>query len=146
MVTEWTAYDVCNDDKTGPIVDLMPVEAPDCDYDSSVDWSVITTHSMTSGVPATWSDDAGLSIVAPKGGSIVLVRDDDQTPMLTYRNGPGGIVVHLNHTMTYDTSTIEPNALQLLVDAVAYSISPAVFYDNFEFGDLAFWSSTVGSP
>ena len=146
VVTEWTAYDVCNDDKTGPIVDLMPVEAPDCDYDSSVDWSVITTHSMTSGVPATWSDDAGLSIVAPKGGSIVLVRDDDQTPMLTYRNGPGGIVVHLNHTMTYDTSTIEPNALQLLVDAVAYSISPAVFYDNFEFGDLAFWSSTVGSP
>ncbi|MEJ2519409.1 MAG: DUF11 domain-containing protein [Desulfuromonadales bacterium] len=121
-MTEWTAYDVCGGDKTGAIADLMPAtSAPDCDYDYGASWDVVGTHSLTSGVPGSWADDAALSYVEPYPGTIVLVRTPDGAPLLSYSTVHGGPVVHLNHDMTYSTDTIGANALQLLVNAAAFA-------------------------
>ncbi len=129
LMTEWTAYDVCEEDKTGAIADLLPVSsAPDCDYDYDLTWLVTASHVLTAGVPTSWTDGASSSEVQPKPGTLVVMRTDSDIPLLSYSTLAGGNVVHLNHTMTYDTSTIEPNALQLIVNAVnfaSYPCSPA---------------------
>ncbi len=122
VMTEWTAYDVCYGDKTGAIADLMPVTSePDCDYDYDLPWTVTGTHALTSGVPSSWTDGASSSFVDPYPGTIVVVRTPIGNPLLSYSTESGGVVVHLNHSMTYDTATIEPNALKLLVNAAAFA-------------------------
>jgi hypothetical protein len=145
VMTEWTAYDVCQGDKTGAIVDLMPVtSAPDCDYDYDLPWLVTGTHALTSSVPASWPDVAASSLVDPYPGTIVLVSTPVGTPLLSFSTEDGGTVVHLNHDMAYDIS-IEPNALQLLVNAVGFAAwSCPVFTNAFESGNCDSWSATVG--
>jgi len=70
VMTEWTAYDVCNEYKTGAIVDVMPVtSAPDCSYDYGFDWLVTGTHALTSSVPTSWYDDAASGYVDPYPGT-----------------------------------------------------------------------------
>ena len=145
VMTEWTAYDVCSVDKTGAIVDLMPVTSvPDCDYDYDLDWLVTGTHALTSNVPTSWTDVAGSSLVDPYPGTIVLMRAPDDTPLLSFSTELGGAVIHLNHDMRYDIS-IEPNALQLLVNAVGFAaVTRPLFSDSFESGNCDAWSATVG--
>jgi uncharacterized repeat protein (TIGR01451 family) len=122
VMTEWTAYDVCYEYKTGAIADLIPVTStPDCDYDYDLPWIVTGTHALTSSVPTSWTDGASSSFVEPYPGTVVLMRTTIGDPLLSYSTQAGGVVVHLNHSMTYDTSTIEPNALQLLVNAVGFA-------------------------
>jgi hypothetical protein len=129
LMTEWTAYDVCHESKTGAIGDLLPVSsAPDCDYDYDLTWQVTAAHALTAGVPASWTDGASSSFVEPKPGTLAVMRTETDIPLLSYSTVAGGIVVHLNHDMTYETSTIDPNALQLIVNAVnfaSYPCSPA---------------------
>jgi len=146
VMTEWTAYDVCSEYKTGAIVDVMPVtSAPDCSYDYGFDWLVTGTHALTSNVPASWYDDAASGYVDPYPGTIVLMRDPDDTPLLSFSTELGGTVIHLNHDMTYTTDTIEPNALQLMVNAVGFAAwSCPMFTDAFESGNCDTWSATVG--
>jgi uncharacterized repeat protein (TIGR01451 family) len=121
ILTEWTAYDVCYEDKTGVIADLMPVtSAPDCDYDYDLPWIVTGSHALTSGVPSDWTDEYGMSFVEPYPGTFVLARTLDGDPLLSYSTRSGGVVVHLNHDMA-SAPPIEPNALQLLVNAVAFA-------------------------
>ena len=146
VMTEWTAYDVCYEDKTGAVADLMPVtSAPDCSYDYGFDWLVTGTHSLTSSVPSSWYDDATSGYVDPYPGTIVLMRDPDDTPLLSFSTELGGTVIHLNHDMTYTTDTMEPNALQLMVNAVGFSAwSCPLFTNAFESGDCEAWSATVG--
>ncbi len=122
VMTELTAYDVCREDKTGAIADLLPVTStPDCDYDDDLTWLVTGTHVLTDGVPLSWTDGANSSLVEPNPGTIVLIRSYLGIPLLSYSTEAGGTVVHLNHGMTYYTSTIEPNALQLMVNAVNFA-------------------------
>ena len=146
LITEWTAYDVHSDDKTGPIADLMPAISPDNDYDYGFNWNVMSTHPLTDGLPASWWDDAASTYVDPKPGAIALIRGDDQIPLLTYSNMAGGRVTHLNHDMTYTTDTIEANALQIIVNAVESATICPIFEDGFETGNQSVWSSSTGGP
>jgi hypothetical protein len=146
VMTEWTVYDVCYEYKTGAIVDLIPVtSAPDCDYDDDLEWLVTGTHALTSSVPTSWTDEATSSFVDPYPGTIVLMRTPDGVPLLSFSTELGGTVVHLNHTMSYYPSTIEPNALQLMVNAVGFAAwSCPLFTNAFESGNCDSWSTTVG--
>ena len=144
LITEWTAYDVEGGDKTGPIADLMPVISPDGDYDDGFTWTVTAAHPLTAGLAANWWDDAYSVYVDPKPGAIVLIRGDDQIPLLTYSNHAGGRVTHLNHDMTYTTDTIEANALQIIVNAVESATVCPIFKDDFENANCNDWSSVVG--
>lgn len=146
LMTEWTAYDIEGGDKTGPIADLMPVISPDGDYDYGFTWTVTGAHPLTDGLPASWYDDADSTYVDPKPGSIVLIRGDDQIPLLTYSRESGGTTVHLNHTMSYTTDPIEPNALQIILNATENADCSRVFWSGFESGDCVVWSGTVGGP
>jgi hypothetical protein len=144
LITEWTAYDVEGGSKTGPIADLMPVVSPDANYDYGFTWSVAAAHPLTAGLPASWWDDAGSTYVDPKPGAIVLIRGEDQIPLLTYSNQAGGRVTHLNHDMTYTTDTIEANALQIIVNAVESATICPLFADDFENANCDGWSAVVG--
>ena len=143
LITEWTAYDVEDDDKTGPIADLIPVISPDGDYDYGLTWSVVGTHPLTTGLPTSWYDGADSTDVEAKPGAIVLIRSEDQVPLLTYSTLKGGTVVHLNHSMTYSTDTIEANALQIIINAVENATGCPIFVDGFETGDCSLWSQEV---
>jgi hypothetical protein len=123
VFTEWTAYDVCGDDKSDVIGQLMPVTMSSCSsYGYSNTWTVLNAaHPLITGVPASWSDDAGWSTVNAKSGSSVLISGINSNPLLTFSTANGGTVVHINHDMTYTTDTIDPHALQLIVNAVNYS-------------------------
>jgi len=123
VMTEWTAYDVCQDYKGAIVSDLMPVTMLDCgDYGASDIWTVDDpAHPLTAGLPASWTDDAGWSIVTPKAGTVVVVSGDVGNPLVSYSNASGGTVVFLNHDMTYTTYTIDANALQLIVNAAEYA-------------------------
>ncbi len=144
LITEWTAYDVEDDDKTGPIADLIPVISPDGDYDYGLTWSVVGTHPLTAGLPTSWYDGADSTDVEAKPGAVVLIRSEDQVPLLTYSTLKGGTVVHLNHSMTYTTGTIEANALQIIINAVENATGCPIFVDGFETGDCSEWSQEVG--
>jgi hypothetical protein len=144
LTTEWTAYDVEGGSKTGPIAELMPVISPEGDYDDGFTWTVTATHPLTVGLPASWWDDAYATYVDPKPGAIVLIRGDDQIPLLTYSNMAGGRVTHLNHDMTYTTDPIHANALQIIVNAVESATICPIFEDDFEGGDRSEWSTSVG--
>ena len=146
LMTEWTAYDVEGGSKTGPIADLMPVISPSGSYDDGLTWTVTGTHPLTDGLPASWYDDADSTYVDPKPGAIVLIRGDDQIPLLTYSTEFGGTTVHLNHTMSYTTSTIEANALQIIVNAAENASCNRIFWSGFESGNCVVWSATVGGP
>jgi len=123
VMTEWTAYDVCNDYKGAIVANLLPVTMPDCgDYGSVDTWTVDDPgHPLTAGLPASWTDDAEWSTVVPKAGSVVVVSGTDGNPMVAYSNALGGTVVYLNHDMTYSTSIINANALQLIVNGAEYA-------------------------
>jgi hypothetical protein len=124
VFTEWTAYDVCSSYKSAAIGQLMPVTSPasGCPYGYTDTWTVLNAaHPLTAGVPANWSDDAGWSEVIAKPGSTVLISGTDSNPLLTFSTVNGGTVIHINHDMTYTTDTINPNALQLILNAVEYS-------------------------
>jgi hypothetical protein len=146
LMTEWTAYDVEGGSKTGPIADLMPVISPSGSYDDGLTWTVTGSHPLTDGLPASWYDDADSTYVDPKPGAIVLIRGDDQIPLLTYSTEFGGTTVHLNHTMSYTTSTIEANALQIILNAVENTSCNTIFWSGFESGNFVVWSSVVGGP
>jgi hypothetical protein len=143
VVTEWTAYDVCYDDKDGIWTETMPVTSePDCDYDYGATWNLMTTHELTQGLPPSWTEsDEGVGIVEPFPGTIVVARDDDGIPLLSYGKQFGGRVVHVNNSLTYSTSAIDPNVLQVIVNAVGYADRRVVFADDFESGLLTSWSS-----
>jgi len=146
LMTEWTAYDVEGGSKTGPIADLMPVISPSGSYDDGLTWTVTGTHPLTDGLPASWYDDAYSTYVDPKPGAIVLIRGDDQIPLLTFSTESGGTTVHLNHTMSYSPDTIEANALQIIVNAAENASCNRIFWSGFESGNCVVWSGTVGGP
>ncbi len=117
------AYDVCQGYKGTIVGDLLPVTMPDCgDYGDVDTWTVdVPGHPLVTGLPASWSDDAEWSTVTAKPGSDVIVSGAAGNPMVVTSNAAGGTVVYLNHDMTYTTSTINANAVQLVVNAIEYA-------------------------
>jgi hypothetical protein len=121
LATEWTAWDVCKGYKSAAIGDLLPVSAPaGCAYHYGDTWTVaLASDPLAAGLPGSWSDSAGYTVVAAKPGAVVVIKGSNDNPMLSYTNAHGGTVVHLNHDVTYTTSTIDPNALQILTNAAS---------------------------
>jgi len=143
ILSEWVAYDVYNGSKTGPFTTTIPVVAPDGDYSYGATWNVTSTHELTQGVPASWTEsDEGSSICDPSPGAIVLARDDDGVPLLTYSSQLFGRVVYVNNTLTYSSSIIDPNILKVIVNSVGYVDRRPLFADGFETGDTARWAGT----
>jgi len=145
IMTEWTAYDVCQGYKGTEVADLMPVTMPDCGvYYTGATWGAnLPGHELLEGISAPWDDGAQWSMVTPKPGTTVVAIDlTYQNSMLSYSMAAGGTVVHINHDMTYTTATINPNALQLFVNAVKFA-GQSVFSDGFESGNADFWSASV---
>jgi hypothetical protein len=123
ILTEWTAYDVCQGYKGAIIGDLLPVTMSDCgDYGDVDTWSVdLPTHPLVAGLPASWSDDAGWSTVTSKTGATTVVSGAAGNPLVVTSDAAGGTVVYLNHDMTYTLTPIHPNAMQLILNAVDYA-------------------------
>jgi hypothetical protein len=127
VLTEWTAYDVCSGYK-GAIVDaLMPVTMPDCsDYGDDDTWTVdILGHPLVAGLPSSWTDAAGWSTVTTKPGATVVVSGTAGNPMVVYWSAPGGTVVYINHDLTYTTSPISAEGIQLIINAAGYASAAA---------------------
>ena len=145
VMTEWTAYDVCGGDKGEVVANLMPVIMPDCnDYGEVDTWTVDDpSHPLAAGLPGTWTDDAAWSTVVRKLGSAVVVSGTGGNPMVVYSKVSDGTVVYLNHDMTYTTATMNPNALQLMVNAAEYAQTTILFFDGFETQDVSAWSSVT---
>jgi uncharacterized membrane protein len=123
VTTEWMAYDVCQGYKGAIVGDLLPVTMPVCgDYGEVDTWTVIDpSHPLVAGLPASWSDDAGWSTVTAKSGAEVVVSGTAGNPMVVTSDAAGGTVVYLNQDMTYTTTTINANAVQLVVNATEYA-------------------------
>jgi len=128
VMTEWTAYDVCSGYKGAIVEGLMPVTMSDCgDYGYDETWTVDSPgHPLVTDLPASWSDPAGWSTVTPKTGTTVVVSDSVGNPMVAYSNASGGTVVYLNHDMTYTTSSMTSESLQLIVNAAEYASCAAL--------------------
>jgi hypothetical protein len=146
VLTEWTAYDVCSGYKGAIIGALMPVTMLDCGaYFTGANWLINDQyHPLAEGLPAvgTWYDDAEWSTVALKPDSIAVISEGTGfNPMASYSNAAGGTVVHINHDMTYTTSIINADSLQLLVNAANFAGSGWIFSDGFETSDDSRWSS-----
>jgi len=140
LLTEWTAYDVCYEYKTGVVADLMPTSSvPDCNYDYGMNWVRTFAHPLTAGVAASWADGVASGFVTAAPGAIVIAHVGGY-PALTYDTRHRGTVVHVNHDMTYSESVINPNVLQMMVNAVAFAACDKVFADGFETGNLLDWS------
>jgi len=123
LFTEWTAWDVEQGNKTqDPTGNLLPTVSPAGAYGYGDTWTVVNpSDPLVAGVPASWSDAAGWSTVTAKPGAVVLITGTSGNPLFSYWTAPGGRVFHLNHDMTYSTSTINANALQLIVDVAGTS-------------------------
>jgi len=145
VMTEWTAYDVCEGDKGEVVANLMPAIMPDCnDYEYGGTWTVDDpSHPLAVGLPGTWSDDAAWCTVIRKLGSVVVMSEAVGDPLAVYSKVSDGTVVYLNHDMTYTTETINPNALQLIVNAAEYVQTTILFYDGFETQDVSAWTSVT---
>ncbi len=125
VMTEWTAYDDYFDDVGPQVSQLMPVISPTGAYAYGNTWTVSDEgHALVAGLPASWSDAAGFSNVLAHPFATVVITGAGGTPLLAYRTEAVGAVVHINHDMTYTTPTINPNALQLLVNAVGADLMP----------------------
>jgi hypothetical protein len=123
VMTEWTAYDVCSDYKGAIIAGLLPVTMGDCgDYGYGDTWTVQDPgHALASGLPASWTDEAGWSTVTTKPGASVIVTGTDGNPLVVTSSAEGGRVVYLNHDMTYTTDTMTSESLQLIVNAAEFA-------------------------
>lgn len=144
LVSEWTTYDVYYAYKSAEFGLMLPTESPAGDYGYADDWAVIAPgHPLVAGVPATWTDLAGWSVVTARAGTQVVVEGSTGNPLYAWWRWDGdGAVLHLNHDLTYTTATIEPNALQLIVNAVSFGAC-LPYGDGFEAGDTRGWSATV---
>jgi hypothetical protein len=144
VTTEWATYDVYQGYKPPDFGALLPVESPQGDYGSADVWTVLDTgHPLAAGLPASWSDDAGWSAVSALAGSSVVVEGALGNPLVTYGRLNGGVVVHLNHDLTYTTTTMSAEILAVFGNAARYAALCLPFHDGFETGSGSEWSSVV---
>ncbi len=124
VMTEWTAYDEFQNHVGPQVSQLMAINSPTGAFGSNTTWTVaLPNHPLAAGLPSSWSDAAGFSsFVVAHPNATVVITGNSGYPMLAYRADVGGAVVHVNHDMTYTTPTIDPNALQILVNAVEAAI------------------------
>src|ERR1039457_5240648 len=102
IMTEWTAYDAHAGTLNPAVAALLPVVSTNGSYSYAGTWNVTQpTHPIVTGLPVSWSDSAGYSVVGPKPNTQVIARDSYYgTPMIVVSTNAGGPVVYLNHDMT----------------------------------------------
>jgi hypothetical protein len=122
VITEWAAYDVYHAWMSPGVSALMPVSSPEGDYDDPGLWVVSDpTDPLAAWLPDQWGDQAGFSYVVPHANATVVLESATGTPFVTYRTDTGGTSVHVNHSLTYDTETINRHSLQAVVNAVEFA-------------------------
>ena len=85
-------------------------------------WKVrLPDHPLVAGVDTEWHDLGDYSLGLPYAASEVAVVTHDGYPLVTAGNVHGGTVVHINHALTYGPPVLDPNLLQLFVNAVEYA-------------------------
>lgn len=123
VVTEWGVWDVWYTKWSAAFGTLMPTESPDGVIGTGDTWKVVDPGSpLVAGVPVSWTESsADWTHVIAKPGTTVVIKGSGHNPLLSYSNANDGTVVHLNNAMAYDRATISANALQLMVNAVAFA-------------------------
>ena len=156
VVTEWTSYDVLQNNLDATFASLMPVVQPVSDEKPGGEWTLMEPgHPIASSLPATWSDGSTFSVVEAVEGAQVLATGPNDVPMVTEKSVGTGKVVHVNHSLAYDTTSfndlgyVTPYALRLIVNAAAYTMGAAPPYpddsgDVLILGDAFTESETVG--
>ncbi len=124
VMTEWTCWDGYFD-LSPQVTALMPVSTPDAAFGYGDTWTVSDPdHPLVAGLPASWTDPAGWTNAVAHPLATVVVTGAAGNALLSFRTDAGGAVIHVNHSMAYGANQIEPEALQLLVNAVEAPLSP----------------------
>lgn len=128
VLTEWTTYDLRNRDIDASFASLMPVfqrHGVTVDGDT---WNVVDPdHPVVDTLPGRWYDSARHSIVEATPGATVIATGRDDIPLVTEKSIGAGKVVHINHTLAYDTNTfgeggvISNHVNRLIANAAAYT-------------------------
>ncbi|MCA9582566.1 MAG: hypothetical protein KC416_12280 [Myxococcales bacterium] len=120
--TEWGLYNARNGADVD--IDLMFPVKYDSGYDYVATWNVVeTNHPFLAGVTAPFSSDAGYSETVLEADATLIMKSDDNNPLLTTKQFGKGHVVHVNHDMTYTISTVEPQILKIFVNIAHWSTS-----------------------
>jgi hypothetical protein len=116
--TEWSVWAGMVNPETDA---LMPLTYAG-EFEYGLVWNVtVPGHALVANVPTSWTDINGYSHATPHPNATVVMESENGHPLLTYRDDTGGTVVHINHDLTFSSSVISPNALQLFVNAVEFA-------------------------
>ena len=112
VTTEWSAYAVAQEFRSAQFGELLPVRSPNSEYGEGSSWNVLAPgHPLVAGVPASFTDAGGWSLVDAVPGTFVVVADPAQggNPMLSYSSAHGGTSVHVNHDLTDALEAVPEN-------------------------------------
>jgi len=119
--TEWSLWSGLVNPMTDP---LMPLTyAGGFRYGTTVatDWTVVLPgHPLAAGLDPSWRDLGDYSLATPLPTATVAVESHDGWPLVTVDSSNGGPVIHINHALTYRGFALDPNVLQLFVNAAAF--------------------------
>lgn len=124
IMTEAAAWDAYYGGLGPQVIPLMAVSMPEDLTGQGNIWTVRDTgNSLVQCVPSSWFDEAFWTLVVPHPAATVVIEGDGGNPLLAYRTDVGGAVVHVNELFLTLPGILgdplNPNALRLLVDAVA---------------------------
>ncbi len=123
LTTAWTMYDI-NATKKTFLSSLLPVT----DYSGYAytgdTWTVAqASHPLASGLPASWSSNAGWETITAKTGAQVIISGTGKPLFTCIDNAGGGVVMYLNHDMSYTVGAIEANTLKIMSNAASLAAS-----------------------
>jgi hypothetical protein len=119
--TEWSVWAGTVNPQTDPLTPLTYAGQ----YKYGTGWQVLLPdHPLAKDVPDLWWATNGYSYGDPVPGATVVIESDAGWPLMTYRSDTGGTVVHINHDLLFKADVLEPNLLQLFVNAVEFASTP----------------------
>jgi hypothetical protein len=116
--TEWSSWVGTMNPMTDPHTPLIANGG----YRDGSTWMVtMPSHPLVAGVAPTWYDPGSIAYGQPAPGATVVAESDDGWPLVTFGQDSGGTVVHINNALTYGSRTMDPNTIQLLVNAASFA-------------------------
>jgi hypothetical protein len=120
--TEWSVWAGLVNPLTDPLLPLTYAGFYRYGTSRATDWTVVLPgHPLAAGVDPVWRDLGDYSLATPDATATVVVETDDGWPLVTTGSDAGGTVVHINHALTYRGFNLDPNVLQLFVNAAAFA-------------------------